>query len=153
MEAERDEFLERLNKSGDDMEEVIGMVMTGEMSFKEANARMDACAATLKQLNVELKARNHGQKSRRKRYGNCGEGNSVGPVAGSNLKLWRAAAEENTQLCAYFLPIQGKCSHRMASPARKIYGTNGQERIFSYLLSRGRRFERLTRDSRPERRT
>jgi len=62
MEEERDEFLKRLNKSGVDMEEVIGKVMAGEMSLKEANARMDACAATLKQLNVELRARRPAQK-------------------------------------------------------------------------------------------
>jgi hypothetical protein len=56
MQDKRDEFLERLNKSGEDMEEVMEKVMAGEMSHKEASERMDACAAILKQLNVELRA-------------------------------------------------------------------------------------------------
>jgi len=62
MREKRDEFLDRLNKSGEDMEEVMEKVMAGEMSHKEASARMDACAAILRQLNVELRARRPVQK-------------------------------------------------------------------------------------------
>jgi hypothetical protein len=53
---ERDELLERLNKSAGDVEEVIEKVMAGEISIKEARERTTACTITLKQLNLALRA-------------------------------------------------------------------------------------------------
>ena len=50
MAEERDEFLERLNKSAGDVEEVIEKVLAGEISVKEGSERTEACTTTLKQL-------------------------------------------------------------------------------------------------------
>jgi hypothetical protein len=57
MPEERDEFLGRVNKSVGVVEEVIEKIMADTISVKEASERTEACTTTLKQLNLELRAR------------------------------------------------------------------------------------------------